>query len=564
MDRMNNTIYNCDKISKPKPSEAQVREASMLVDECVGNKDSDNKGGDAHRQKRKRERRNKYKAKKRRECRQRTPEVDTENERLKKEVESLRMELKKVKKERDFFQSRVKILNGRLDEDRKEERRKQVEGLAEILSNNSERGLLLDKLGGMKIRAHNIRMAIKEEIEKGMKPKRTGRIKAEHQELMKGLRSTQEESRLTKVQSQREGTASYLEIQGIQAKREVGIKIRKIGMEYTNGTAKCKELLEGSKGEIMEGQQILMREALKIGLAIGEVWEKLVEQNQPHILASIPKEWDRLRMAEGNNSKFLKHLLDKIDGMSEIEPRKKELKSQYSAVMAKEGIRGFLCQIQSEPEKGEDIELVTGIRTHDFRSLLLQNWINDTVMQCYLNMLARERKDKMKVFAHDSTFWGKYAKHGHKGVARRTSGIDILGCEVVFIPICQNQHWTLIEIRPHDRRVRCYNSMNDEGNSDKLDVVRRYLEEEQMDKKGQAAGTEHWSFTSPKNVPRQTNMNDCGVFTMMAAQAVIDNKEPRTRADDIPYHRLRILMSLREGAILRGPVKAIPLPSSNT
>ena len=563
---MNNTIYNGDKIAKPKPSETQVREASMLVDECVDNKDSDNKGGGAHRLKRKRERRNKHKAKRRRECGQRTPQVDTEKERLKKEVESLKIELEKVKKDRDFLQSRVKLLNGRLDEDRKEERRKQAEGLAEIQSNNDERRLILDKLGTMGIRAHTIRMKIKEEIEKGMKPTRTERIKAEHQELMKGLKSTQEESRLTKVQSQREGTrtAGHLEIQGIQAKREVGIKIEKVGKDYINGTSKCKELLEGSRGQIMEGQRILMREATKIGSAINEVWKKLVEMNQPHILASIPKEWDRLRMAEGNNSKFLQHLLDKINGMPEIEPRKKELKSKYSAVMAKEGVRGFLCQIQSETEKGEDIELVTGIRAHDFRSLLLQNWVNDTVMQCYLNMLVRERKGKMKVFAHDSTFWEKYAKHGHNGIARRTKDVDILGCEVVFIPICQNQHWTLIEIRPHDRRVNCYNSMNDEGNSDKLDVVRRYLEEEQMDKKGQAAGTKNWSFTSPKNVPRQTNANDCGIFTMMAAQAVIDNKEPRTRADDIPYHRLRILMSLREGAILRGPIKALPLPSSNT
>ena len=95
---MNNTIYNGDKIAKPKPSETQVREASMLVDECVDNKDSDNKGGGALRLKRKRERRNKHKAKRRRECGQRTPQVDTEKERLKKEVESLRIELEKVKR----------------------------------------------------------------------------------------------------------------------------------------------------------------------------------------------------------------------------------------------------------------------------------------------------------------------------------------------------------------------------------------------------------------------------------------------------------------------------------
>ena len=205
---------------------------------------------------------------------------------------------------------------------------------------------------------------------------------------------------------------------------------------------------------------------------------------------------------------------------------------------------------------------MAGIRAHDFRSILHQNWVNDTMVQCYLNMLVRERKGKTRAFCHDTTFFEKFLKHGYDGVARRTRDVSLLDCEVVLVPICQGQHWVLIEIRPRDRRVTCYNSMGHDGDNDKLDVVRQYLEEE-LARKGQVAWIKSWLFTSPTNIPRQTNMNDCGIFVMTTAEAVMDDKEPLTCADDIPYHRIRILILLREGAILRGPVKAIPLPPSN-
>ena len=98
--------------------------------------------------------------------------------------------------------------------------------------------LLLDKLGTMRIRAHDIKKAIEKEIAEGMKPTRTGKLKAEHQELIKELKGIQEAARLTKLQSKREGTrtAGSLEIQGIQAKREVGIRVESLGKEYTNCT----------------------------------------------------------------------------------------------------------------------------------------------------------------------------------------------------------------------------------------------------------------------------------------------------------------------------------------
>ena len=345
-------MFNSDKIVTAQPSQGKVKGVVNIGVGKYGNNESSknkgkNKGKNGRVKKKRRLRWLAYRAKdmikekkylERQETQAVTPlapQVDTEKEELKKEVEKLREELERVKSSRSYLEKRVKLLNEDLER-------------TLIQVNNDERREIIDYIGGMVIRTNSIGTEIRKERRDGMEPERTEMIRAEHLELSKELRNMPGAARLTRVQRQREEErASSLEKEAIQTKREVSGQVESLGKSYMEDTANCVRLLGGNKGEVMEAQQILLRETLKIGPALNKIWKALVELNQLHILASIPRGWDRLMMAEGKSTKFLHHLLSKIDGTPNNDPRKRELKSQYSTVMAREGIRGFLHQIQS-------------------------------------------------------------------------------------------------------------------------------------------------------------------------------------------------------------------------
>ena len=131
--------------------------------------------------------------------------------------------------------------------------------------------------------------------------------------------------------------------------------------------------------------------------------------------------------------------------------------------------------------------------------------------------------------------------------------------QLLLIPICYKNHWTIIEVRPLDHSIRCHNSLGNEGDKGKMDLIEKYLREESMNKHGGETRAEEWVSTSP-DVPQQSNMTDCGVFMLVTAQALILKEKLEMHPDQAPYHRLRIMMSLRKNAILQGGLKGITEP----
>jgi sentrin-specific protease 1 len=95
--------------------------------------------------------------------------------------------------------------------------------------------------------------------------------------------------------------------------------------------------------------------------------------------------------------------------------------------------------------------------------------------------------------------------------------VDIFSKDLLLIPINRSYHWVLGAIDMKEKCIRVYDSMG--GNHDHtLHLFLDYLELEHQDKKKESIDLSDWKLKTPKDIPQQENMSDCGVFTCAFAE----------------------------------------------
>jgi sentrin-specific protease 1 len=92
-------------------------------------------------------------------------------------------------------------------------------------------------------------------------------------------------------------------------------------------------------------------------------------------------------------------------------------------------------------------------------------------------------------------------------------GYDAIMCDTIVVPVHQGIHWVLATVEPRKKRVRLYDSMLGEDRI-LLNCLKRWVRDESEDKKGEAVDTRRWAAEHPKEIPRQMNGWDCGVFML--------------------------------------------------
>lgn len=91
-------------------------------------------------------------------------------------------------------------------------------------------------------------------------------------------------------------------------------------------------------------------------------------------------------------------------------------------------------------------------------------------------------------------------------------GCEILDSKVILIPIHLPGHWVLGCIRMNDHVLEYYDSLGGDG-KDVLHNLAKWLEDEFKSKKRpQSLG--NWGREAPKDIPKQTNGCDCGMFVV--------------------------------------------------
>lgn len=201
------------------------------------------------------------------------------------------------------------------------------------------------------------------------------------------------------------------------------------------------------------------------------------------------------------------------------------------------------------------------LRRHDFLKVVPPTeWLNDEIVNGSLQWLDRYvnkaagaseiRSTKRVCLAMNSFFYKRLEDSGVQNTERalRRFGVskaNFLNLETILMPICKNNHWTLLVVRPQKRTVSHMDSLNPRGSSAHtkraLDWINALL--------GDEFKASEWQ-TVQHQAPVQDNGYDCGVFTITNGMclALGLNAADAYSNEELPLQRLRIAgMLLNKG-----------------
>ncbi|KAM3957697.1 LOW QUALITY PROTEIN: uncharacterized protein ACR2FA_008270 [Aphomia sociella] len=206
------------------------------------------------------------------------------------------------------------------------------------------------------------------------------------------------------------------------------------------------------------------------------------------------------------------------------------------------------------PAPGQALVEKFNLRIHrrDLQTLSGLNWLNDEVINFYMNLLmqrSEERDDLPKVYAANTFFYPKLMQSGQAGLRRWTRKIDIFAHDLMVVPVHLGVHWCLSLIDFRDKKILYLDSMGS-PNQACLDALLKYLHDEHQDKKGQAFDAKGWKTERLKDIPQQMNGSDCGMFACTFAEFSARNAPYTFTQSHMPYLRRKMALEILTAKLL--------------
>ena len=200
----------------------------------------------------------------------------------------------------------------------------------------------------------------------------------------------------------------------------------------------------------------------------------------------------------------------------------------------------------------------------NYDSLIGDNWLDDTVINKYCKLLADTFKE---VFILSSFFLENLRKKGYKGV-HRWAKEDIFDKKYVLFPLFENSHWFLacfgtrsnkfeifdpyIETTDNCEekyRLKIRNQIYEEKREKLMEIAtfveREFIQKHYIATKSMKQVKTEFSILLPPNIPRQTNLYDCGVFMLCFAKCVCSELQMNFSNSDMQTYRIQILEELK-------------------
>ncbi|KAK7292267.1 hypothetical protein RIF29_08045 [Crotalaria pallida] len=191
-----------------------------------------------------------------------------------------------------------------------------------------------------------------------------------------------------------------------------------------------------------------------------------------------------------------------------------------------------------------------GILVNKFQCLKPREWLNDEVINLYLELLKereiREPKKFLKCHFFNTFFYKKLigGTNGYdfKSVRRWTSqkklGYGLHECDKIFVPIHREVHWCLAVINKKDKKFQYLDSLKG-MDTRVLKVLAKYFVDEVKDKTGEDIDLSSWEEEFVEDLPEQKNGYDCGVFMIKYTDFFSRNLGLCFNQKHMPYFRLR-------------------------
>ncbi|KAI8090220.1 Senp1 mutant in complex with sumo-1 [Gilbertella persicaria] len=187
----------------------------------------------------------------------------------------------------------------------------------------------------------------------------------------------------------------------------------------------------------------------------------------------------------------------------------------------------------------------------DIYRLYPETWLNDEIVNFYFELIsdrASKADNLPQIHCFNTFFCSTLRDQGYNKVRRWTKRVDIFSKDLVLVPINQSYHWVLGVMDMKHKKVTVYDSLH--GNHDNtLELFLDYLEKEHLDKKKTPIDTSDWKKETPKDIPRQENMSDCGAFTCTFAERLSRQQPFGFSQSDMVTIRRRIALNILNKAI---------------
>lgn len=159
-------------------------------------------------------------------------------------------------------------------------------------------------------------------------------------------------------------------------------------------------------------------------------------------------------------------------------------------------------------------------------------WLTDKIVNHYMELInkrSQQNKELLKVYGFSSFLIESFKVHGYnyervEGWTTRAK-VDLFQMDKIFIPVNEEDHWTLVIIHNDRKRIGWYNSLSNTSNTEQpefLHWVKRYLYDECQEKRGYTMDQTDWDFENTTE-PRQGNLSDCGIFVCTYADLMATN-----------------------------------------
>ncbi|KAJ2234746.1 hypothetical protein H4R99_001142 [Coemansia sp. RSA 1722] len=194
----------------------------------------------------------------------------------------------------------------------------------------------------------------------------------------------------------------------------------------------------------------------------------------------------------------------------------------------------------------------TPVTTHDMSTLKPGTWLNDEVINFYMQLIinrAEKRGDLPRVHAFNTFFYSTLRDSGYARVRRWTRRIKLFEKDLVVVPVHLGVHWCCATVDFRSKTIAYYDALLGDNN-ECLQLLMEYLQQESKDKMGAEFDDDGWSMVCAKNIPRQKNGYDCGVFAITFAEHLARDAQLVFSQSNCPALRRKIIYEIASGALL--------------
>lgn len=189
----------------------------------------------------------------------------------------------------------------------------------------------------------------------------------------------------------------------------------------------------------------------------------------------------------------------------------------------------------------------------DMWTLRDSQWLNDTVINFYMNLLMARNQSQgyPALYAFNTFFYSKLKTGGYRAVRRWTKAVNLFAKQLILVPIHQGVHWSLVVTDLREKSL-VYLDSRGHKRGDVLQLMFHYLQDESQARRNVELNPLEWKQYSmaAEEIPQQGNGSDCGMFTCKYADYISRGQPLTFSQQHMPLFRKKMVWEILHQRLL--------------